>query len=156
VCPYCGADAQGRLSLRILRWAALGFGVGGLLLLLIAVREAELPLVRAADIVPTMNFGHVRLQGAVASAPRVFDRRGRPDYVSFDIDDGSGRITVAASRRVARSLVDGELLPAVGERVEVAGSLSLTPARRARLYLDAPTQLRRPAGLTSLPRSVPE
>jgi DNA/RNA endonuclease YhcR with UshA esterase domain len=120
---------------------ALLFGIGGLLILLVAVQRSELPLVRASHIVPTMNFGRVRLQGAVASAPRVFDRQGRPDYVSFDLDDGTGRITVAASRRVAQRLVDANLLPSDGQRVEVAGSLSLAPQRRPRLYLDSPSQI---------------
>ncbi|MEI6149614.1 MAG: hypothetical protein WCS01_10990 [bacterium] len=142
-CPYCGTEPGGRLPLRLLRWGALVFGVGGLLLLLVAVRRTDLPLVKAADIVPSMNYGRVRILGTVATEPRVLDKKGVPDYASFEIDDGTGRIVVAASHRTARGLVTGSLLPARGDRIEAAGSLSLAPNRRARLYLDSPAQLKR-------------
>jgi ribosomal protein L32 len=32
-CPYCGADAAGRMPLRVCRWLAVLLGVGGLALL---------------------------------------------------------------------------------------------------------------------------
>ncbi len=142
-CPYCGVEPGGRLPLRLLRWCALAFGVGGLLILLLAVRQTGLPLVQAADIGPSMNYGRVRIQGAVVTEPRVFARQGAPDYASFEVDDGTGRIVVAASRRTARDLVNGNLLPIRGDRVEAAGSLRFAPDRRVRLYLDSPAQLRR-------------
>ena len=128
--------------MRILRWCALGFGVGGLAALFAVAHQTELPLVKTADIAPSMNYGHIRIQGKVVTAPRVFDNGGRPDYISFDVDDGSGRITVAASRRTARRLVSESKVPAQGARIEVAGSLSLAPERRPRLYLDTPSRLR--------------
>jgi hypothetical protein len=134
------------MPLRILRWSALVFGVGGLLALLVAVRRTELPLVQAADIVPSMNYGRVRVLGTVVGEPRVFDKQGVPDYASFELDDGTGRIVVAAGRRTARGLVNGSLLPARGDRIEATGSLNLSPDRRARLYLDSPSQLRRIGG----------
>ena len=140
-CPYCGAEARGRLPLRALRWGALVFGIGGLAALVVAAHHTELPLVRAADIAPSMNYGRVRIQGKVASVPRILDKGGQPDYVSFDVDDGSGRITIAASRRAARRLVSENKVPALGTRVEASGSLSVEPERRPRLYLDAPSQL---------------
>ncbi len=134
------------MPLRILRWSALVFGVGGLLFLLVAVQRTELPLVQAADIVPAMNYGRVRVLGTVVGEPRVFDKQGAPDYASFELDDGTGRIVVAAGRRTARGLVSGRLLPVRGDRVEATGSLNLAPDRRARLYLDSPSQLRRLGG----------
>lgn len=142
-CPYCGVNPEGRLPLRLLRWGALAFGIGGLLILLVAVRRVDLPLVRATEIVPSMNYGHIRIMGTVATEPRVFDKQGAPDYASFELDDGTGRIVVAAGRRTARRLVNANGLPAKGDRVEAAGSLSLAPDRRPRLYLDSPAQLKR-------------
>jgi hypothetical protein len=134
------------MPLRILRWSALVFGVGGLLALLVAVQRTDLPLVQAADIVPSMNYGRVRVLGTVVGEPRVFDKQGLPDYASFELDDGTGRIVVAAGQRTARGLVNGRLLPARGDRVEATGSLNIAPDRRARLYLDSPSQLRRLGG----------
>lgn len=141
------------MPLRILRWSALALGVGGLLVLLVAVHRTDLPLVQTADIVPSMNYGRVRVLGTVVGEPRVFDKQGLPDYASFELDDGTGRIVVAAGQRTARGLVNGRLLPARGDQVEATGSLSLAPNRRARLYLDSPSQLRRLGGAKPPPPS---
>lgn len=142
-CPYCGADAIGRGAVRALRWAAAVFGIGGLAILFWVSRHTELPLVRAAAVGPAMHHGQVRVRGTVVSAPRVFDRQGQPDYASFEIDDGSGRIIVAATRQTARAVVTAGSLPAKGDAVEASGNLTVLPQQRPRLYLESPTGLKR-------------
>lgn len=141
-CPYCGADAERRAPLRLLRILAVALAVGGLAALALQARHTPLPLVRAADLRPGMAMANVRMSGTAATAPRTIDEHGRPDFVSFDLDDGSGRVTVAASRDVARALAGNvAALPRRGDRVEVSGRLSLTPDRQPRLYLDDPAHL---------------
>jgi hypothetical protein len=130
----------------------LVFGIGGLLVLFVAARTSEWPLVSAATLGPSMNHGQVRIRGTVVSSPRVFDRQGQPDYASFELDDGTGRIVVAATRRTARSLVSEHLLPAKGERVEAAGSLAIGLHQRPRLYLDSPGRLTRLDARQEAPR----
>ena len=142
-CPYCGADAERRAPLRLLRVLAVALAVGGLLALGWQARLTPVPLVRAVDVRPGMATANVRMAGTAATAPRTIDDHGQPDFVSFDLDDGSGRVTVAASRDVARALVgNAAALPRRGDHVEVCGRLSLTPDRRPRLYLDDPAHLR--------------
>lgn len=142
-CPYCGAEAAGRRAVVWLRRAALVFGIGGLAALYAASRHTELPVIRTEAIGPAMNYAQVRIRGTVATAPRVLDRQGAPDYASFEVDDGTGRVVVAASRRTARGLVSGNRLPARGDRVEVTGSLAIAPQRLPRLYLSSPAGMKR-------------
>lgn len=136
-CPYCGEDAERRAPVRLLRTLATILAVGGLTALLVQARGTPVPLVQVATLRPGMAMASVRVAGAAVTAPRVVNEHGQADYVSFDVDDGTGRITVAAARQVARALTaasDG--LPRRGDRVEARGRLSLTPDRRPRLYVD--------------------
>jgi hypothetical protein len=136
-CPYCGADAEQRGPVRLLRALALILAVGGLTALVVQARVTPVPLVQVATVRPGMAMAHVRVAGAAVTAPRVAGDHGQTDYVSFDLDDGTGRITVAAARHVARALTAAPgTLPRRGDRVEAQGRLSLTPDRRPRLFLD--------------------
>lgn len=142
-CPYCGAEAEQRGSVRLLRGLAVALALGGLLALGIHARHSTAPLVRVGDLTPGMSQASVRIAGAAVTAPRVSPGQGQPDYVSFDVDDGSGRVTVAAARRVARTLAtEAGALPRRGDRVEAQGRLNVTADRRPRLYLDDAADLR--------------
>jgi len=76
----------------------------------------------------------------VRKAPYIGRRSGEADYVSFPLDDGTGRVLVVAHGGVARSMVK-ERLPERGERLRVTGSLSTSADRQVRLRLLAPDQL---------------
>ena len=142
-CPYCGADAERRAPVRLLRLLAVVLAVGGLAALLVQARWSLVPLVQVATLRPGMAMASVRVAGAAVTAPRVAGDHGQTDYVSFDLDDGTGRITVAAARQVARALTAvAGTLPRRGDRVEAQGRLSLTPDRKPRLYLDDARGLR--------------
>ena len=136
-CPYCGADAERRAPVRLLRVLAVVLAVGGLAALVVQAHWTPVPLVQVAALRPGMAMANVRVTGAAVTAPRVATEHGQTDYVSFDLDDGTGRITVAAGRHVARALTAAPgALPRRGDRVEAWGRLSLAPDRRPRLHLD--------------------
>ena len=145
-CPYCGAFAEGRLPLRVLRYAALVMGIAGLALLIQFARSRETPLVPLGDLTPTMNFGRVRVAGWVARAPYIATEHGRTNYLSFAIEDGTNQLTVAAYERIAQSLVIRKRVPARGARVEVTGIVSVGLNGRIRLQLqDAEESIRESA-----------
>ncbi len=126
-----------------MRALAILLAIGGLAALCVHARLAPVPLVRVGDLRPGMAMAHVRVEGATVTAPRTYNEHGAVDYVSFDVDDGTGRITVSASRHVARALsATPGALPRRGERVDAQGRLSLSPDRRPRLYLDEAQALR--------------
>ncbi len=141
-CPYCGAAARGRLALRVLRWAAAMLAVLGLAVFYVLAWRSELPVTPVSALKPSMQFAKIRVRGHVAAKPRITRRDGAPDFLIFDVDDGTGRISVAASRSTAHALADRNLVPGKGQLVEATGSLNAKPGRLLRLYLDAPSGLR--------------
>lgn len=125
-CPRCGARVEKRISIRVFRYAALGLGTIGLGLLYLMATHQELPIVRIGEIKPTMNFAYVRVVGTVAGDPRIFKEAGKVRSLKFTVDDGTGEISVTAFRAQAESLVEQRIVPASGDRVEVAGALSMS------------------------------
>lgn len=141
-CPYCGARVAKRLSVRMVRYAALLMGVVGLGLLYLMVRNREVPAIRIADIEPTMNFAYVRIIGSVSSDARVFKEGQRIRSLRFMVDDGSGEISVTAFRSQAEALVEGNRIPRRGDRVEVMGSLNVTADGEIVMRLQVPDHLK--------------
>ncbi|HOW97141.1 MAG TPA: hypothetical protein P5567_03870 [Kiritimatiellia bacterium] len=125
-CPRCGARVEKRMSIRVFRYAALALGTIGLGLLYLMATHRELPVVRIGEIKPTMNFAYVRVVGAVSGEPRVFKEAGKVRSLRFSVDDGTGEISVTAFRSQAEALVEQDLVPSPGDRVTVAGALSMT------------------------------
>jgi len=122
VCPYCDTDSARRPVWRRLRWIAIGMAVVGLVVLMIVATHRRLPLVAAKNMIPTMNYAMVRVQGVVASAPA--SRRG--GSTSFTLRDDTGRWTV---------YVDPCVWPAVGapvkgDWVEMSGGVRVAGGHR--------------------------
>jgi DNA/RNA endonuclease YhcR with UshA esterase domain len=119
-CPYCGARLRGRTSIRAIKIIAVLLAAVGLGVLWSAARHADVPLVRVAQIEATMNMAYVRLEGRCTRSPS-YDPEG--GYLSFWIEDGSGELYVSAYRAETRQIVETGRVPALGDRVEVAGTL---------------------------------
>ena len=100
--------------------APIGIGV-----LYLMASNQTLPLKQVADLSPAMNYGHIRVQGTVTRAPLIRHYEDDVDYVSFTIDDGTGRIRVLAYRDTALSLsIDGNI-PTEGDQVVAGGVLNI-------------------------------
>lgn len=136
-CPYCEIELPDRQALRVLRWTALLFASTGLLVLLATARCHPQPVTPVARITAA-RMERVRVRGVTVTTPRIVSRDGITRFVSFDLDDGSGRITVAATRQVARNLVNGNQLPQKGAAVEVTGNPAIDRNRQLLLYMDGP------------------
>jgi DNA/RNA endonuclease YhcR with UshA esterase domain len=119
-CPYCGARLRARASIRAIKIVATLLATVGLGALWLAARHAEIPLVRVSQIEATMNMAYVRLDGRCTRSPSYDPESG---YLSFWIEDGSGELYVSAYRAETRQIVEGGRVPALGDRVEVAGTL---------------------------------
>ena len=129
------------MSVRVFRYAALGLGTIGLGLLYLMAIHRELPVVKIGEIKPTMNFAYVRVVGTVAGDPRIFKEVGKVRSLRFTVDDGTGEISVTAFRSQAEDLVDQHKVPASGDRVEVAGALSITADDDVVMRLQVPEHL---------------
>lgn len=136
-CPYCGARLKGRLSIRLIKKLALALSSVGLLALWLAATHAEPPLVRIGQVGATMNLAYVRLRGRCVRSPSYNAADG---YLSFWIEDGTGELRVSAYRAEALQLVAEGRVPALGDQVEVAGTLRVQEDFLA-LTINAPEQL---------------
>ncbi|MCX7681734.1 MAG: OB-fold nucleic acid binding domain-containing protein [Anaerolineae bacterium] len=143
-CPYCGARLGGRLSIRLAQKLALALSGIGLLVLWLAAVHAEPPLINIGQVGATMNLAYVRLKGRCVRSPSYDAATG---YLSFWLDDGTGELRVSAYRAEARQLVAEGRVPALGDQVEVAGTLRVQEDVLA-LRVNAPEHLK-------ITRSVP-
>ncbi len=119
-CPHCGARQTGRLAVRTVKWIAVAAALVGLFALGWAARNAEIPLISAADAGSTTNFATVRVRGRVA--PSLTYDPGS-EYLGFWVEDGTGEIRVNAYRDATRDLIHTGTLPLPGDLITVAGTL---------------------------------
>jgi RecJ-like exonuclease len=136
--PSYGPQVRRPLRVRVLQWASLVLAFAGLVLLWMFSTHREIPLVRVAEISPTMNFAYVRVVGDVTRDAYIFKSGG----VVFNVDDGSGEIAVMGGRTQADSLKADGLLPKRGDRVDVAGSLSVSADQDVKLRIQSVDQLK--------------
>ncbi len=121
-CPYCGARLKKRLSVRVVKIAAVLLATVGLIGLWLAARFTEIPVLSAEMAQGTMNMAYVKVQGRVARSV-TYDPEGQ--YFAFWVDDGTGEIRVASYRDVTEALLASGRIPALGDEVEVAGTLRI-------------------------------
>lgn len=137
-CPYCGARQTGRVPVRVLRWVAVTLVVLGLGTLWLAARQTAVPLVALGEADAWMNTAYVRVRGRCVEIPTYDPTR---EVFGFWIDDGTGRAYVTAYRSETRELIAAQQVPALGDLVEVTGTLRVRPELLT-LVLNAPDALR--------------
>jgi len=150
--PVYGPQVKRPLRVRVLQYASLVLAVAGLILLYLYSVNRDIPVVRVADITPTMNFAYVRIVGEVTRDAYVFDSGG----VVFNMKDDSGEIAVMGGRAQADSLEADGKLPRRGDQVDVAGSLSVSADQEVKLRMQSADQLilRRKRSAVSVPAST--
>jgi hypothetical protein len=160
-CPHCGARQPQRIGPRALRIAVLLLATAGLFLLwLLAIHRAP-PLVKIADIQPTMNFALVRVAGKAAGEARTFREAGKLRSVRFTVNDGTGDLSVSAYGKQAEQLALFDRIPRAGDVLEVAGILSVDADKNVSLRLQSGDALKLQRAEKTLPalpdvKGVPE
>ncbi len=124
-CPHCGARQPQRISLRALRLAAVGLATVGLFLLWLMAIHRDIPLIKIADIQPTMNFALVRVAGQATGDARTFREAGKIRSLRFTVNDGTGDLAINAYGKAAEQMALYDRIPRAGDPVEVTGSLTI-------------------------------
>ena len=137
-CPYCGARLTGRISIRVVKTAAALLATVGLAVLWFAATRAEVPRIMIGQSGATMNMAYVRLEGRCTRAP-TYDPES--DYLSFWIEDDTGEIRISAYRAETREIIEQGHVPALGDWVEVAGTLRVREDFLS-LTINVPEQLK--------------
>ncbi|MCK5844871.1 MAG: OB-fold nucleic acid binding domain-containing protein, partial [Victivallales bacterium] len=135
--PVYGSQVKRPLRVRALQIASLVLAVGGLILLYLYSVNRDIPTVRVSEITPTMNFATVKISGKVTRDAYIFKSGG----VIFNLHDGSGEVAVMGGRAQTEALETAGKLPRRGDRVEVAGSLSVSADREVKLRMQSAEQL---------------
>ncbi len=137
-CPHCGAHLEGRISIRLVKICALLFTTLSLAVLWFVAIRTEVPKISIGQARATTNLAYVRVEGRCSRTPS-YDPES--DYLAFWISDGTGELYVTAYRAEARELLDQGRVPALGDWVEVAGTLRIREDFRS-LTLNVPDQLK--------------
>jgi DNA/RNA endonuclease YhcR with UshA esterase domain len=136
-CPHCGARLTERIAIRTVKIVAILLASVGLALLWFAARRAEVSLIRIEQAGATMNMASVRVAGTCSRTPTYDPKSG---YLSFWIDDGTGEMRVSAYRAESKQIIAENRVPALGDRIEVAGTLRIREDLPA-LTINLPEQL---------------
>jgi len=137
-CPHCGARLTGRTPIRVVKIAAVALATVGLAVLWFAATRAEVPRIMIGQAGATMNMAYVHLQGLCTRAPS-YDPES--EYLSFWIEDDSGEIRVSAYRAETQQIVVQGRVPALGDLVEVDGTLRVREDFLS-LTINVPEQLK--------------
>jgi hypothetical protein len=119
-CPYCGAKVTKRISLVATRWAAVLLATVGLVLLYFMARSREPATIQIGDIEPTMNFGSVRIVGAVKNDAKP-NRSG--NGMNFYVTDGSGSLIVFVDETQRQEMLANGLVPKKGDEINFVAQL---------------------------------
>ena len=137
-CPYCNAKNSQSPIMRTIRIIAILLATVGLFLIYVTAKHRQPPLVAIENITPSMNFAHVHIAGVVKRKPYISQDQ---DYISFRIYGNNSSLKVVAYRKVAENLINKNLLPSAGDRVDVRGNLNVSAQSKIKLYLKIPDHL---------------
>jgi len=137
-CPHCGARLTGRTSIRAVKITAVTLATVGLALLWLAATRAEVPQVTINQAGATMNMAYVRIKG---HCTRAATYNPESEYLGFWIEDDTGEMHISSYQAETRQIVEQNRVPALGDLVEVAGTLRVREDFLA-LTINVPEQLK--------------
>jgi DNA/RNA endonuclease YhcR with UshA esterase domain len=111
-----------RMSVNLFAYGSLVVGVVGVVVLLLVARGSQVPTISVGQLSGTMNWAYVRIEGLVIRQPSYDQGTGDLDLW---LSDGTGEIMVVAYRPEAEMLLSDGLVPAMGDRVALEGTLRI-------------------------------
>lgn len=141
ICPYCRAKVRKGRAYVALKYGSLVIAILGLLLVRQLAVFQGTPKLSISDIGPENNFAKVALSGKITNAPMFFpEEHGSSGSLYFELDDGTGIITVRSYPSTTRELLEQNKIPGFGDFVRVKGQVAVTGDVYA-LVLQAADQL---------------
>ncbi|MCL7454381.1 MAG: OB-fold nucleic acid binding domain-containing protein, partial [Anaerolineae bacterium] len=122
------------MAVRVFKVASLLLAGVGLAILLFVARRSGSPAYEIGALTGTMNWAYIRIEGIASQQPSHDVGDGS---VRFWLQDGSGEILVVAYRTQAQELLARGLLPVMGDRVTLEGTLRVREDFRY-LVVDVP------------------
>jgi DNA/RNA endonuclease YhcR with UshA esterase domain len=110
------------MVVRIFSYGSLVLAIGGLIVLLLVANRTEVPAVETGNVVGTMNWAYVHVEG-VASRQPTYDATAKT--LKFWVLDGTGEILVTAYRSEAEEMLAADRVPMMGDEVALEGTLRI-------------------------------
>jgi DNA/RNA endonuclease YhcR with UshA esterase domain len=128
---------SGRTPIRTAKAAAIAFATLGLAVLWLVATRAEIPTIAIGQAGATTNLAYVRIEGR-CTRPPSYDIQ--TDTLNFWIGDETGELRVTSYGSETRALIAQGIVPALGDRVSVIGTLRIREDFRG-LTINIPEQL---------------
>ncbi len=140
VCPYCGTKIPKHTAYYYVKYGSVAFAVIGIIFLLIFAQSAPVQYVHIGDITQTYNYGTVEIRGVVASAPSLLIYKEGSATLYFDVDDGTGIMSVHVYSPTVWNLQKAGKVPCFGCFVKVVGEVYFRGDNRY-MILNSPDQI---------------
>lgn len=157
-CPYCGEKVKRTGPIIMLKYGALVMAIVLTIGFWGAMAYSSLPEMHIKDITKSMNYSRIIITGTVPDTPKFYPS----EYTGigtmyFDIDDGTGTITVVAYDTATKEMIDTGNIPSIGDTVRVSGTvhwrgsdLKLILSSARQLEIERPAAVRTDiSGITS-------
>jgi len=139
ICPNCQAKIEKRVSLKLVRRISIIGAAIGVILLFIAAKNKEVPLINVGNISINNNMALVKVKGTVVSQKLNTEK----DSFRLTIDDGTGRLTLNGFNRLKKFQNHfKENFPQIGDYISVTGNLAISEKWGASMFLTSPLRLK--------------
>lgn len=138
-CPYCQASMGMRMSLKLVRRISVIGSIVGLIVLYLASRYHEIPLVRIDAIQINNNMALVKLVGTVIE----IQEDAFKNNFKVMLDDGTGRLNLSGFGKLDlfKKTMKDEFMRE-GDRIEVVGNLNISDKWGASMFLSSPRRIK--------------
>jgi len=131
-CVRCGARTGKRLSVNIIRWGSIVCSIIGLAILWLAAAAKEPDLIKIGDINEMMNGALIKVEGTLTE---VKDNEEK-NMLRLTVEDETGKITIMAFNKLHEFRnAWGENNPGAGDKLSVAGQVSISKQYGATIFL---------------------
>lgn len=135
VCPYCDADTKQGPRLRRFRILAVLMLLIGATGMLLVDDTAPPALTPVGSIGPDFGRRYARVTGRVVRQPYIVEHDDQVTYLSFVLEDDTGRIRIQVDESVAQALKAADTLPWEGSVLNAQGWLKLSPDGKVKLQV---------------------
>ncbi len=140
VCPYCGTKIPKHTAYYYVKYGSLAFAIIGIVFLLIFAQSVPVQYVHIGDITQTYNYGTVEIRGVVSSTPSLLIYQEGSSTLYFDVDDGTGVMSVHVYSPTVQELAKAHKVPCFGCFVKVIGEVYFRGDNRY-MIVNSPEQI---------------
>ncbi len=135
VCPYCDADTKQAPRFRRFRILALVMLLAGATGMLLVDDKDPHAITPIGSIGPDFSHHYAHVSGRVVRPPYIVEEEDVISYLSFMLEDETGRMRIQIDASTAQALRDADTLPWEGSALNAQGWLKLAPDGEVKLQV---------------------